>query len=252
MRDEAVFQQLAALRFPVLDKGYIELRDSMGCDMDIVLDARNSRQGESKGEAEDAKLLRYLFSEEHTEPVEMGDIKVLLCCPALTFWHLARHRNSSFVSSSGRYLKCPNKFYIPQEGEWRLQDRHDKQASSGFLDVASGKVLSDHLEEHCSTSYHLYEKALRFGVCREQARVFLPNFINYQTVVYKTDIHNLCHFLRLRMAYKAQYEIRIYAKTIYHHLLKPLFPLVAEYLQRYRFNHKIDLDFSDVQDPIEL
>jgi thymidylate synthase (FAD) len=84
------------------------------------------------------------------------------------------------------------------------------------------------LLDHYARSYQLYQQALAAGVAREQARLFLPGFAVYYTWVAKVDAHNLMHFLSLRMAEDAQYEIRVYARTIYEHFFKPALPWTAE------------------------
>ena len=71
------------------------------------------------------------------------------------------------------------------------------------------------------------------GVAREQARVFLPGFSVYYTWVAKVDAHNLMHFLGLRMAEDAQYEIRVYAQAIYEHFFKPALPWTAEAFEKF-------------------
>ena len=117
-------------------------------------------------------------------------------------------------------------FYVPEV--WRLQARSNRQASEGALDEELGKQLGDDLIEHYDRSYALYEKALQAGVSRELARVFLPGFSVYYTWVMKVDAHNLMHFLRLRMAEDAQYEIRVYAQAIFEHFFRPALPWTAE------------------------
>jgi thymidylate synthase (FAD) len=97
--------------------------------------------------------------------------------------------------------------------------------------------------EHYRRGYELYEQALDKGVAREQARIFLPGFAVYYTWVAKVDAHNLMHFLSLRMANDAQYDIRVYAQAIYHCFFKPALPWSAEALERFTLsaNPQVDL-----------
>ncbi len=53
----------------------------------------------------------------------------------------------------------------------------------------------------------------RHGIARELARVVLPTSI-YTQWYWKTDLHNLLHFLSLRADAHAQYEIRVYADAM--------------------------------------
>jgi len=141
---------------------------------------------------------------------------------------------------SGRYTPFEeDDFYVPSE--WRLQATDNKQASEGALERSDGETLTQELIAHYDRSYALYRAALDKGVAREMARLFLPGFAVYYTGVIKVDAHNLIHFLKLRMARDAQYEIRVYAKAIYKHFFKPALPWTAEACEQYQFTG-IDLD----------
>lgn len=221
-------------RVKVLDKGYVELVDLMphpatgvSGDLAIVNAARVSYLGESKGDERDKRLLFFLMRHRHTSPFEMVEFKFRCRAPLLTWWQWVRHRTWNANAQSGRYTPfAEDDFYVPDV--WRLQARSNRQASEGALDEAPGSELSDDLIEHYDRSYELYEKALRAGVSRELARVFLPGFSVYYTWVMKVDAHNLMHFLRLRMAEDAQYEIRVYAQAIFEHFFRPALPWTAE------------------------
>ena len=119
---------------------------------------------------------------------------------------------------------------------WRRQAQDNKQASGGTLEGSDGEGLTRDLVEHYARSYALYEKALKMGVAREMARLFLPGFAVYYTWIVKVDAHNLMHFLKLRMAPDAQYEIRIYAQTIYREFFTPALPWTAEAFEQYILN----------------
>jgi len=116
---------------------------------------------------------------------------------------------------------------------WRKQSKDNKQASEGEVDTEYDAFLTRQLLEHYERSYQYYEDALENGVSREMARLFLPGFSVYYTWVVKVDAHNLMHFLRLRMAQDAQYEIRVYAQAIYDHFFKPALPWTAEAFEEY-------------------
>ena len=79
----------------------------------------------------------------------------------------------------------------------------------------------------------VYQKRLEQGVAREQARKDLP-LSTYTEAYWKIDLHNLLHFLELRMDAHAQFEIRQYAETMGREIVAPLLPLVWEAFLDYR------------------
>jgi len=140
--------------------------------------------------------------------------------------------HNSFNAQSGRYTEFDeNDFYVPDV--WRRQAKDNKQASEGQIEIADDQYLTEELLKHYDTSYALYQDAIKRGVAREIARLFLPGFSVYYTWVMKVDAHNLMHFLRLRMASDAQYEIRVYAQAIYDHFFKPALPWTAEAFEKF-------------------
>ena len=223
---------LLGRRVPVLDQGWIELQDVMGDDLAIVNAARVSFLGESKGDERDKKLLFYLLRHRHTSPFEQVEFKFRVRAPLVTWWQWVRHRTWSMNAQSGRYTPFEEgDFYVPDA--WRLQSADNKQASEGELSGPKADELTEKLEAHFRQGFALYKEALEAGVAREMARLFLPGFAVYYTWVVKVDAHNLMHFLRLRMAPDAQYEIRAYAWAIYEHFFKAALPWTAEAFERY-------------------
>lgn len=224
--------ELLGRRISVLDKGWIELQDLLGDDLSIVNAARVSFLGESKGPEQDKKLLFYLMRHRHTSPFEMVEFKFRVRAPVIVWWQWVRHRTWSFNAQSGRYTPFQeDDFYHP--GTWRRQARDNKQASEGEIDPADAEELGALVAEHYRRGFELYEKALAAGVAREQARLFLAGFAVYYTWVCKVDAHNLMHFLNLRIADEAQWEIREYARAIFEHFFKPALPWTAEAFGRY-------------------
>jgi thymidylate synthase (FAD) len=225
-------QDLLGKRIDVLDKGWVELQDVMGNDLAIVNAARVSFLGEGKGDDKDKKLLFYLLNHRHTSPFEQVEFKFRVRAPVVTWWQWVRHRTWNFNAQSGRYVAFEeNDFYTPTV--WRKQSPSNKQASLGELSMEESQPLTDALLKLYSDGYALYERAIAMGVAREQARVFLPGFSVYYTWVCKVDAHNLMHFLRLRMAEDAQYEVRVYAQAIYEHFFKPALPWTCEAFEKY-------------------
>jgi thymidylate synthase (FAD) len=226
-------------RIPVLDKGWIELVDLMphpsshvSGDLAIVNAARVSFLGESKGDEKDKKLLFYLLRNHHTSPFEMVEFKFRVRAPLVTWWQWVRHRTWNFNAQSGRYTPFEeDDCYIP--AIWRKQAKDNKQASEGVVDDTDNASLTNALVQHYDEGFRLYQQALDSGVSREMARLFLPGFSVYYTWVAKVDAHNLMHFLHLRMASDAQYEIRVYAEAIYREFFKPALPWTAEAFEQY-------------------
>lgn len=230
---------LIGKRVDVLDKGFVELLDlmphpstSVPGDLAIVNAARVSFMGESKGEEKDRKLLFYLLRNHHTSPFEMVEFKFRVRAPVVTWWQWVRHRTWNFNAQSGRYTAFEeNDYYVPDV--WRKQAASNKQASEGEVDPETNTRLTADLIAHYEQGFKLYEAALAAGVSKEMARLYLPGFSVYYTWVTKVDAHNLMHFLRLRMAGDAQYEIRVYAQAIYDHFFKPALPWTAAAFEEY-------------------
>jgi thymidylate synthase (FAD) len=237
-------ENIIGKRINVLDKGWIELVDMMphpdvdvSGDLAIVNAARVSFLGESKGAERDKKLLFYLLRNHHTSPFEMVEFKFRVRAPLVTWWQWVRHRTWNMNAQSGRYTPFEeNDFYVPDI--WRKQSKDNKQASEGEVDPDTNVDLTEKLIQHYDEGFKLYSEALEKGVSKEIARLFLPGFSVYYTWVTKIDAHNLMHFLRLRMASDAQYEIRVYADAIYEHIFKPALPWTAEAFEEYRLNPK--------------
>lgn len=229
-------------RIPVLDRGWIELIDTMphpstgvSGDMAIINAARVSFLGESKGEEKDKKLLFRLFRDKHTSPFEMSVMTWRIHAPMITWWQWIRHRMASYSGQSGRYTEFKeDQFYVPDE--WRLQSSSNKQASDGKVTETINRILTDRLMTRYEQAWEDYTGALNLGIAREQARLFLLGFGVYYTFMVKMDVHNALHFLKLRMAEDAQFEIRTYAKVMYEETFKPLLPWTAEAFEMYALN----------------
>jgi len=233
---------LIGKRVDVLDRGFVELQDLMPhpqanvtCDNAIVAAARVSFLGKSKGDEQDRKLIHYLMRNAHTSPFEMVEFKFRVKAPLVTYWQWVRHRTfhyQSINSQSGRYVEFDeNEFYVPEV--WRKQSPSNKQASLGTVEDADGAALTQDLLAFYQRGYELYENALKKGVSREMARLFLPGFAVYYTWIIKVDLWNLFNFLRLRMADDAQYEIRVFAQTIYTEFVKQAAPIAAEAFEKF-------------------
>lgn len=219
-------------------KSWIELQDMMphpsngvSPDVAIVNAARVSFLGQSKGDDQDKRLLMYLLRHRHTSPFEQVEFKFRVRAPAVVWWQWTRHRTWHYNLQSGRYLPFEaDDFYVPRE--WRRQSESNKQGSEGVFPAAESTRLHDDLQGVVDDAFTRYEAALARGVAKEQARLFLPGWCAYYIAVCKVDAWNMMHFLRLRMADDAQWEIRQYALAI-HEIFRKTMPWTAEAFDRY-------------------
>lgn len=145
---------------------------------------------------------------------------------------MIRHRTASVNEYSTRYSKAINS--MAKTKEWRLQSKNNRQGSKGLLPKDKAEQLSQNEIALHSACKSVYEQRLRFGVAREQARKDLP-LSNYTEAMWKMDLHNLLHFLSLRLDSHAQFEIRQYAQAIAE-FVEAKFPLIWEAFLDYRLN----------------
>lgn len=228
-------EELIGKRVNVLDKGWVELQEVMGDDLAIVNAARVSFLGESKGDERDKKLLFFLLRHRHTTPFEMVEFKFRIRCPLFVARQWMRHRTWNYNEVSRRYTSLDIDFYTPQS--WRLQSASNKQGSEGEADPATSRQLAQLLERHHQQGLDFYNQAVEAGIAKEQARIFLPQSM-YTQFIGKVDAHNLLHFISLRMASDAQYEIRVYAEAIFEEFVKPALPWTAEAFETYVLQNK--------------
>ena len=231
-------QQAEKQKINVLDHGFVRLVDHMGDDLSIVRSARVSydaewRTGEDAGA--DEKLIRYLMRNRHTSPFECVNFTFEVKAPIFVFrqWH--RHRTWSYNEVSARYSQLPGEFYLPAREHVGVQSSHNKQMRDiGGIEPRDPCLFLEALEQHCISGADQYEVALANGIPRELARCFL-SVNTYSHMFASVDLHNLFHFLRLRLHEHAQYEIRVYAEAILE-LIRDVAPVAVaafeETLQR--------------------
>lgn len=200
--------------FPVLDEhGFIRVVDIMGDESSIVQAARVSYGDGTRTLREDAKLIEYLAKNGHTTPFEMCEIKFHVKLPLFVARQWIRHRTGSFNEYSARYSEVREAFYFPSIDNMRQQSPRNKQEGDKPLVQHAAIPLLAEMKAHCKQAYELYRYLLDSGVSREQARMVLPTNV-YTEWYWKTDLHNLYHFLALRCDSHAQWEIRQYANVI--------------------------------------
>ena len=227
---------LAALRwkkFPVLNDGFVCLVDVMGDDSSVVQAARVSYGEGTRKVSDDRTLIRYLMRHRHTTPFEMAEIKLLVRVPMDCWRQWIRHRTASVNEYSTRYSIAIDSAQTTKPDEWRFQATSNRQGSDGSLSEEVGARLTEEEYRLQQESRRVYQDRIEAGVAREQARKDLP-LATYTEAYWKVDLHNLLHFLHLRMDSHAQREIRDYSTTIGEQIVKPLFPLVWEAFVDYR------------------
>lgn len=248
MEDEKKFEKLEPVRvealdeilgvpFKVLDDGFIRVVDYLGSDQSIVQAARVSYGKGTKKVSQDRGLIRYLLRHRHTTPFEMCEIKLHIRIPMDAWRQWIRHRTANVNEYSTRYSLAIESAQTTNPEEWRMQSSDNKQGSSGFFDLERGKKMSEDERFLHEKTREIYTKRVEQGVAREQARKDLP-LSTYTEAYWKIDLHNLLHFLELRMEKNAQLEIREYANVIGREIVKRWAPIAWEAFEDYALNSK--------------
>ncbi len=228
-----IVDQLRWKKFDVLDDGFVCLVDVMGDDGSVVQAARVSYGAGTRKVSDDRTLIRYLLRHRHTTPFEMAEIKLLVRVPMDCWRQWIRHRTANVNEYSTRYSIAIDASQTTPTDAWRSQAQSNRQGSGDLLSTELGQQLTETERELQDHSKRIYQERIDAGVAREQARKDLP-LSTYTEAYWKVDLHNLLHFLALRMDSHAQQEIRDYATTIGEQIVQPLFPIVWEAFQDYR------------------
>jgi thymidylate synthase (FAD) len=223
----AALDEMLGVRLPVLDDGFVRLIDYMGDDSSVVQAARVSYGAGTKRVQEDRGLIRYLMRQSHTTPFEMCEIKFHVRTPMDVWRQWIRHRTANVNEYSTRYSIAIDAAQKTPADEWRLQSSDNRQGSRGCLSREEGEQLSGAEAEIQGAMRSVYLARIAKGIAREQARKDLP-LSTYTEAYWKIDLHNLLHFLTLRMDPHAQQEIRSYAVVIGEQIVAKWVPLVWE------------------------
>jgi thymidylate synthase (FAD) len=212
--------------FKVLDRGHVILDGYMGDDRLIDRMARGSytSDGEERTPAQIRGLNRYLVRHKHTTPFEHVKLRFHVKVPIFVWRQWARHRMASISEKSGRYTTMEEWCEI-LPSDMRMQHESSKQCSTEET-IACPEYSATELNNECMRSHAAYLDAVEDGVSKEQARVVLP-LSTYTEAYWSTDLHNLMHFLHLRLASNSQYQIREYARAIAR-IVEELFPVTWE------------------------
>lgn len=217
----------------LLNHGLIRLLEHMGSDLSVVRSARVSydaewRAGEDEGK--DAKLIDYLVRNHHTSPLECVSFTFEVKAPIFAARQWMRHRTGKYNEVSARYSVLPEEFYIPDVSQITTQSTDNKQMRTDEIHPLAVE-LQEAISEACASSFWTYNDLIAKGCPRELARGVLP--VNAFThFFYTIDLHNLAHFLRLRLHSHSQYEIRVYAQAMLE-LIEPIVPVTVAALRKH-------------------
>lgn len=233
MTNRQIAEELKQQTFPVLDHGHVVFMDHMGSDEGVVQAARTSYQTGTKRTSDDMTLLRYLMRHRHSSPFESATIKLHIKLPIVVERQMARHRTAGWNEVSGRYSELPDECYLPKHQDVCYQSSTNRQGSGEQLDNDQTTFFLDRQREVQNLAHRYYQHDLNNGVARETARNSLP-LSTYTEKVWWINLHNMLHFLCLRMDNHAQNEIRQYANTIGCEIVAKLFPATWEAFLDYR------------------
>jgi thymidylate synthase (FAD) len=229
---------------PVLDHGFVRVIDYMGDDAAIVQAARVSYGRGTRRVSEDAGLIRYLMRHRHSTPFEMCEAKFHVKLPIFVARQWIRHRTANVNEYSARYSILDREFYIPAPEQLAAQSASNRQGRGAVLDGAEAAEVLNLLRDDAARCYDHYAQMLnedeagtqrdpsRQGLARELARMNLT-LNTYTQWYWKTDLHNLFHFLSLRADAHAQYEIRVYAEAMLR-MTEAWVPLACAAFRDYR------------------
>lgn len=218
---------------PCLDHGFVRLVDYMGDDSSIVQAARVSYGTGTKKVSEDRGLIRYLLRNAHTTPFEMCELKFHCKMPIFVARQWIRHRTANVNEYSARYSEVKDEFYLPDPDVLKKQSSENRQGRGEELTDAQKRRALYLLRADYAQEYSTYEQLLgELELARELARIGL-SVAAYTQWYWKIDLHNLFHFLRLRLDGHAQYEIRVYGEAMAQ-IIKDAFPIAWEAFEDYR------------------
>ena len=222
------------LKSQVLDKGFIEVVDSLGNDLTVVNSARVSfGKRKEKFDKSDERLVRYLAKYKHYSPFRHLQVQFHIKAPEFVMRQWYKHvvgiettsnsatKDHAWNEISGRYVVVED-FYTPEI--FRQQSEDNKQATEGAVENQS--AAKHHWKQAMFHAKEQYQKLLDMGVGKEQARAILP--LNQYTEVYWTaSFQAIMNFIELRAEKTSQWEIQEYAKVL-QKLMFDIYPKTTE------------------------
>jgi len=229
----AALEDRLQLAVPCLDHGFVRVVDYMGDDAAIVQAARVSYGKGTKSLRGDRGLIRYLMRHRHTTPFEMCELKLHVKLPIFIARQWIRHRTANVNEYSARYSVLDHEYYQPRPQDLAAQVTNNRQGRGQTLDADQASAVLALLKRDALTAFDSYSDLMEeHHLARELARIGLP-LSAYTQWYWKIDLHNLMHFLSLRMDHHAQYEIRVYADVIAQ-IVEDWVPLAWEAFADYR------------------
>lgn len=215
-----------------LDHGFVQPLDYMGNDLDIVQAARVSYGPSARPIHDDRGLLRYLMRHRHTTPFEMCEVKFRCKMPIFVARQWIRHRTANVNEMSLRYSEAPDEFYVPDASAICLQSDDNRQGRAQSASAIVARDVATSMRVSNGEAMDSYMFINEHGIARELARIVLPVSL-YTQWIWKIDLHNLLHFLDLRLAPHAQHEIRVFAEAMAG-FVKAWVPMAWEAFTDYR------------------
>ena len=209
--------------------GFVKLLDVMGSDEEVENAARISYGKGTRKVSQTRNLIRYLIRHKHTSPLEMCEVKFHIKLPIFIMRQLVRHRTANLNEYSGRYSVMSDEFYLPEADYLQKQSTTNNQGREEAIPQKG--LLQFEFNRMYDGAQIAYENLLNFELTKELARAVLP-VANYTECIWKIDLHNFFHFVKLRADKHAQREIQDYANAMYE-LVKPKFPLCCEAFEDY-------------------
>lgn len=224
---------MIGVKIPVLDHGFIIVRDYMGVDKSIADAARVSYGDGTRTVNDDASLISYLVEHQHSSPLEMCEIKLHIKLPLFVARQWIRHRTANVNEESARYSLMCKEFYTPSSIDMAEQSKNNKQGRGEALTPEQAQRAADKIESFSRIARFNYESLLNEeALARELARMNIT--LNYYTQwVWKCDLRNLLHFIKLRMDSHAQLEIRRYAEEIWR-IVEEWVPAAADAFEEHQ------------------
>ncbi|WP_294425332.1 FAD-dependent thymidylate synthase [uncultured Treponema sp.] len=218
-------EEILDKEFQVLDKGFVRMVDYYGSDSRIVQAARVSYGEGTKTVSQDGALIDYLLRHQHTSPFEQVVFTFHLKMPIFVARQWVRHRMARMNEVSGRYSIMKDEFYVPENSCISKQSTNNKQGRGEVFEEQQAKEFQAEFIEGQQKAYEVYKGMVEKGIAREIARINLPLAL-YTEFYWQMDLHNLFHFLKLRLDSHAQYEIRLYAEKILE-IIKTVCPMAV-------------------------
>ena len=225
------------LKSKVLDKGFIEVVDSLGNDLTVVNSARVSfGKRKTVWNASDRRLVKYLAKHKHYSPFRHLQVQFHIKAPEFVMRQWYKHvvgiettsnsstKDHAWNEISGRYVEVED-YYIPND--WRKQSEDNKQAAEGILTEIENERAIHAYDVALTTTKNMYERLVtHYGIAKEQARIILP-LSQYTEVYWKASFQAIMNFIELRNEKTSQVEIQEYAKVMLE-LMKETFPKITE------------------------